>query len=258
MNRSLSHKILFFATYAILAIAVAACSSDDETQLPGKPDMDFVESLDEITEPVTYSLSNVRIFDKPKGFDKWTEQTELLSGYSSAIPGKLLFCNGKMWSELIMFGSAGPSLFYELWHAYTGFTGQNQLRLFIAEDINIDPKSNSISIVSNDYEILKFEKSGFVLAFYSEYLGGKNQNGGQFMDWYYMTPTQTTVDLNSENILSFDTKFDAYDFIIERARERFGDEVDLDELYHVDRHRQPVDLNQLKVYVRNLREKAGK
>lgn len=78
------------------------------------------------------------------------------------------------------------------------------------------------------------------------------------MDWYYMTPTQTTVDLKSENILSFDNKFDAYDFIIERARERFGDEVDLDELYHVDRHRQPVDLNQLKVYVRNLREKAGK
>lgn len=254
MKHSLSAKIGFFMAAVLLAMGFASCS-DDNNDLPQKPDMDFVKSLQNSTETITYTYSGFRMYDMPTGQTEWKwKNTVGLLGFGIDAPYRIIFHKGKIWTELDMVTGAGPSQFYELWRAYRIVTHQMDKKIYLAEEINLDPKGETITLDLKNYEVLKFKKSGIALSYETTYFGGEGGQGGKIMEWIFWDPAANTVNVESDDIISFANRCDAYDYIIKCCREKIGNEVNL-ATYNLSSG--TINLDEAESKVKLLRERNG-
>lgn len=251
-----------FKVYAVVAIAslfVASCSSDD-SDFPDEPNIEFVRTLARSDGNVTYKLSKWRSFRMPTGINEWKEvDLSQVCGAFPIIPSLVIFDKGKVWTPVDLFSlNFGPSPFALPWNAYKKVTNRSDLKLFVSVDFDYNADENSMLIASRRYDVLKFEPSEIVLAMNYHYYGGEYHNGGEGMDWYYLTPTKL-VEINQQTDLGFENELDAYAYILKCAREQFGDSINLNYIYSpgIIFDDPVVDLVELERYLERLFNQAG-
>lgn len=258
MSCSFLKKFRIYVVAATISAFGTSCSSDSE--FPSEPNMEFIHTLARSTENATYKLSDWRNFKKPVEFNKWHEvDIKQYYGACAIIPGRIIFNGGKVWTPVDLFSvSGGPCEFFLPWEAYKKVTGQSDLKLYVSIDFEYDAEARTIRIDSYEYDVLKFEPAEIVLSFQCHYYGGEYHNGGESMDWYYMTPT-TPIEIDQEKDLGFANKFEAYAYILKCARETFGDKIDLNEIYspNTEFDYPEIDLVRLETVLEYLRQEAG-
>lgn len=228
---------------------------NNENEFPKNLNTQHITLLSRTTEPITYKMSDWRWFTMPTGTTKWNEMDPSeWCGISAPGPGQIIFYNEKVWNALSLFSlSTGPTEFGMVWNAYLKAANKND-RLFIAVDFNLDIDNKKINIGKYTYDILKFEPEEIVVALTSKYSGGENGNGGKNWDWMYYTPAETVI-IDDITDHGFESEIAAYEYILQCAREKFGDTIDLNEVYspNVIYDYNIIDLNQLEEHLNWLK-----
>lgn len=204
---------------AIISIAAYSCSGID---YPQGIDRDVINKLK--TTNATYQSTNLKYFDKPDGSKKWKEfDASSWDGLWPATPNMIVFHNGKVLTPLVLFSSAGPNPLCIPWEKYVEKTGK-KLHLYIGREVDFNESNNTIVVGDNEYDLLKFKANEIVISSISSYITAGTDKGGERMEWRYYAPVDHT-DLDEATDICFSSKREAYQFIIDRCRETFGDKL---------------------------------
>lgn len=112
-------------------------------------DREVINKFVTSSEPVTYGMGEISLFDKNDNTNGMWKQINLseLFGWTSSFPKNLSFYQGKMYSELRYFSTSGPSILYTPVRAYEKVTGK-KVGLFLLYDLSDDGKELSNPSVS--------------------------------------------------------------------------------------------------------------
>lgn len=224
-------KLQLFALLSIMLAAVA-CSSDhvDEPQIPY--DKAYSRALSTGLENTTYTLCELTYYDKSSLTNNKWEYFDYREwcGTSNIAPNTITIQGGKLYTEYKLFSlSSGPSLIGNVWSAYKYSTGNKQT-LYLAREFEINDEDNTLEIAGHGtFTVLGVNQDGFEMETVYEYWGGKSGNGGHQKEVSrYRVAEHKTI----ENVLAFESEKDLVKSVIELAREKFGNIVDLNQIYY--------------------------
>lgn len=227
--------IIMTAVAAIATALLSACSADEPEITPEKfnpenplqpveeyESRSFAEMLNTSSE-LTLSRTDIKSYRK----DDWTnggwEEYDFREYIGGGVPAPCLIAvkDGKLYSELKGWSCAdGPSYF----STALGLLMQvraipRDSEVLVSRDFSIE--ENIIKVCGINLSVKDIKGGKMWLATVLDYQGGRTHNGGQ--DLYIVTYDADGGD--KANCYYFDTVEDAYTWLIEKFRARFGEEV---------------------------------
>lgn len=227
-----------FVSYVMTVVAavamalLSACSSDEpsfNTRNPLLPDSDYnsrsFADMVVTTSDITLSRTEIESYRKDDlTGDDW-EQYDYTEYDGLSIPGPdiIVVKDGKMYTRINRWSSSyGPTRFSTALGLLikTGVVNRDW-DILISRDYDLD--ESSITVAGTKLNIKNIKKGKMWLTTIENYYGGRTGNGGQ--DLYVMT-----YDIGGSyknECYRFDSIEEAYIWVIEAFRDRFGEEVNL-------------------------------
>ncbi len=242
------NRILAFLVGGAMLLLGSACSSDDEPNngsgnrgikatlespkdLDGRLDDGLLAEMLAGNRNCTLQRDTTVFYDLPKGWDHWYEETEVMYGGGFTTPYTITFQDGEAYTPIQLFHSSGYCIeFVTLWDVYERATHKT-FNFYYRGKIDKDFLMRRINIGDTELYIHSFSGNDFVLSNTSEYWGGTYQNGGKTLEVTYYNLTDEKLDLGHKDIV-FDSHKECLQYILDKCRERFGDEVDVNKIYN--------------------------
>lgn len=240
-------RILTFLVGGAMMILGAACSSDDEPNkgtenrkieativspkdLDGKLDDKLLSELLDGSRNCTLHRDTTVFYDLPKGWDHWYEDTGIWFGRGCINPYTITFQDGEVYTPIQLFHSSGYCIEFDiLWNVYEIAT-RKHFNFYCRGAIEKNLLLRHINIDDIELYIHSFSGKDFVLSNTSEYAGGLHQNGGHTLEVSYYNFTDDTLNLGGKDIV-FDSHKECLQYILDKCREQFGDEVDVNKIF---------------------------
>lgn len=192
-------------------------------------DREVINKFVTSSEPVTYGMGAISLFDKNDNTNGMWKQKTLneFDGWMSSFPKNLSFYQGKMYSELRYLTPSGPSILHTPVRAYEKVTGK-KVGLFLLYDLSDDGKELSNPSVSPVLvRMLRCSSEGITVSCEGRYEGGETHNGGMYLEVYDYIPEKTwwwPVD-DSKLIICGHTMKEIVTEFASVLREQFGEEI---------------------------------
>lgn len=224
---------IIMAVVAAMATALlGSCSSDEpsfDTRNPLLPDPDYdSRAFAEMVIPtsdITLTRSEIKSYRKDDlTGDDW-EEYDYMDYVGGSIPGPDLIVvkEGKMYTRINRWSSAyGPTRFSTaLGLLIKTKVVDRDSEILISRDYDLG--ENFITVSGTKLNIKNIKNGKMWLTTVEEYSGGRTHNGGQNL--YVMT--YKMGGSFKDKCCRFDSIEDAYAWVIEAFRARFGEEVNL-------------------------------
>lgn len=228
--RSLRIADIAFAAFCIISL-LSACSSDAELDYPGVTDEDFISRLLDAKVQGTYVAVEYKVYDQPTGDTDWKEKDiSNYYGWESILPSTFILDKGKSHVPFEFFHCAsGPTVFSIPWGAYEKVYGNEGV--FITYGFSYDSFKETVTIGAKTYDVISFNEKEIQLSFVSEYGWGESHNGGHHKEvMKYKRDDSPGIDGVKNH--SFANSHEVYQFIIDKCREKFGDEFNVNAIYY--------------------------
>lgn len=227
------YRIIIMTFVAAMAAALfSACSADEPAfnpENPTLPDADYSSrSFAKLVDPAsetTLTFSDIKSYMKDDLTNGDWEEFDLSDyvGWSLPAPTLIVVKGGKMYTEMKRWSSAnGPTHFSTALGLLMKTKAiPRDTEILISRDFNIE--ANLIYDCGTSLNIKNIKGDKMWLTTIEDYDGGRTHNGGQHL--YVMT-----YDIGgtyAESCYRFDTVEDAYAWVIEKFKARFGEEVNL-------------------------------
>lgn len=258
-------KLLGSAVIFSTALCFSSCS--DESAPDSNKAASYVKNgeicygtLDYVTisrysdglENATYTATDYALFYMDKTTDgKWEKITEILCGYESHTPGRVIINDGKLWTPMSVFSlSSGPTRFATALWAVNLKTKSNY-SVYITRPFELDTEERILTINDKKFGVIAADKEELTLSYESGYITGGTNETGKWLDVTSYKLSEPLV-FNEGKDLAFDSDKEAYDWLIEIFEEVFGESVDLNSL------QKNIIFDNPYLYLSELKEERGK
>lgn len=225
------YRIIIMTFVAAMAAALFSACSADEPEInkenPLLPDSDYESrSFADMVDPasdISMKFSDIKSYRK----DDWTnggwEEFDLsdYAGWSLPTPSIIVIKDGKMYTEMESWSSTyGPTYFATaLDLLMTVRAVKRGTKILISRDFDIE--ANVIIAGNTSLNVKNIKGDKLWLATIEDYYGGRTHTGGQHL----YVATYNIGKGYKDPCMHFDTVEDAYAWLIEKFRARFGEEV---------------------------------
>lgn len=235
------NKIIFMLT-VLLGLVLTSCSSDEPSIEINK---EVVRSYQEggVTRCFERIEVNYLVRDNPNS--KWKPDES--GTFFEYFPNKrILFAKGQVWTLVDMpmhWGSVVADL-RMTWGAYQDVTG-NKNTLYVTTPFHLDEENKIMMVGSYMYTVEKMTEKELRISTETE--------EGKTTKLVYKYRIYDMPQAEIDNILTFDSRKEAYRHIIKVAREQFGNKIDLNEIYkpNIIFDEPIIDLDKLEEMVEN-------
>lgn len=228
-------KLLRLFTLAAVSAAsmafLSACSSSEEPAPveeinPMLPDPDYdSRAFTEMFVPTadfTLNITEIESYRKDDlTGDKWEKYDyRELMGCSVPAPGMIIYKKGKLYTPMATYADwYGPTRFSVAFDLLVKVKVFNDWTVVIKRDFKLN--EDAINISRRDFNIKNINDGNIWLTTISGYDGGRTGKGG--LDLYVLN--YTINGSSTDKCYSFDSVDDAYAWVIEAFKAKFGDEV---------------------------------
>lgn len=229
MNFTSIFKVVFTASCAVLSLS--ACNSDGEPDMSGITDDQFISQLLDAKDTGTYEVIETHWYACPTGESKWTERNPSeYTGFEWSLPSTIILENGKSHVPFEFFHCAyGSTVFSIPWGAYERKHGQEGI--YLTHEFSYDSFQRTVTLGSQTYDVISFNENELQISYVSPYAGGETGNGGLHKEIFRYKRTDSPGIDGIKNH-SFANTHEIYQFIIDKCREKFGDEFDVNAIYY--------------------------
>lgn len=230
MNK-VSYGILATILCVVLSFILTSCETGEELLGRGEIREEYIMKLLNAGESCSFVAVDCDLYDCPYGKTEWEKvNLEELDGWSACTPSNLIIDKGVGHVPASFFCCAnGLDPFYILWDSYVRKTHPQYI--YLDKELSYNPESNLLKVGDMEYEVLEFNAKSVVLCHNSDYAGGSSGKGGTYREIRrYMR--DDSIEIDGENNRSFATMFEIYHFFIDRAREQFGERININEIYY--------------------------
>lgn len=229
------HKTFIWIVAAILGLIVSSCTSDEPT----------TEINDEVVEAYQnggitkcFKISSSDHFKRKDVNSKWEKLTN--DGIAGIYPAceMIVFTKGQVWTEVRLHPSMKKvySTLSSVWQMYKHKTGCNEI-LYTATTFQFDRSKKILTIDDIQYNVEKMTENE--LRINDDVMNDSHYK----ISYLYKTHSLSASYL--DRIKTFDTKKDAYYYILNVAKECFGDKIEWDKVYN-NGSKEVIDLNELE------------
>lgn len=247
-------KKVIYTLMLIACTMLASCTSDDEPNWQNEhPNIDepVMDALKSGNISKQLSFVKMECFDRESTNAEWKKSTYNLVGHKTA-PGRIYIKDGKQYTAYSIFttsiGGDRLKLFY-VWNTYQKETNTD-ISFYIYTPFAPDLENMSWEIDNIDYTITALSDSHLTI----------DEITYHDLVWIKYTYelsdlSQATNDQNEGSTpMAFESKNAIYQYIIDKAREEFGDVIDYTKLYGEANYLFPtIDLNELQESLDNNR-----
>ncbi len=232
-------KIIFAGLAALFMVFMTACSDDPQSSedkanpknfvkkgkiVQGEIDYNVLSRYSAALKDATYTRSNTKYYfqdDLTKG--RWEKEDAAVGQYPST-PKYIVIKEGACWEAFEPNYNTGHAQYISAMFALNLATGK-EYNVILKKDLTVDEASKTITIGSKNFELLYADSEYLVVGFKSTYQGGRTHNGGESLEISSYSLSEPFV--MKDTPLAFDSLRDAYDWLIDTFRERFGESADL-------------------------------
>lgn len=226
----------------VIVLLLSGCSNSDEPKLVKE---DVSEEMLSALSRGDLSIEFVRtkgVFEvEDEETDKWIPD-EAIYGKLHISPDSFVVSGGKVYYKVVFIYDNFYTTLAQLWDNYVAVTGFDKV-IYVVKPFEVDYKDLSVIGVNNCRYNIELAKDGFlVLAYLSQkcFFGDDDEIilGSKTRDLYYYSGSNVEAP-EGDTILSFESTQEAYQYVIDRIREKWGDTA------------LGVDLNKLERNVKN-------
>lgn len=255
-------RILFAV---IVSMIMVGCS---ENIPQGYIDSDYIQNLARNGSVATFVKTGYEVYKKEAGSQNWekimpTDNPSDHCGWRSHYQSTLSFQDGRLWRpvDLTSHPSKGTLLMDLAWRAYCKATNEKR-SLYIAPLFEYDEQNKKFYIEKDVYDVLEFTEDKLVLSYDEPYWVASDDGsdgliyGGTHREIATFQKGET-VRFNSGDIVQFDNMIDCYHYILDKAHEKFGDVIDLNQVFYPNIiYEQPyINLKDLEAWVNEQEQK---
>lgn len=236
------NKIIFMLT-VLLGLILTSCSSDEPSI---EINNEVVRSYQEggVTRCFDCVGNDYMERDNPQSSWRPSENPPYYGAYITNE--RILFTKGQVWTpvDLCMYKGAVVAELAMVWDAYQQVTG-NKNTLWVTTLFHLDEETRILKIGDFKYSVEKMTEN--------ELRVNTETAEGETSKWVYTYRIYDMPQSQIDNILTFDSRREAYRHIIKVAREQFGNKIDLNEIYkpYIIFDEPVIDLDKLEEMVEN-------
>lgn len=235
-------KNLIFIMAALVGLVLTACSSDEPAV---EINNEVVRSYQEGGVTRCFDRVRVDIYLRDNPGSNWKSTDNEFDGFSFENDN-IIFSKGQVWTpvDLSMDKGSVVANLKMTWGAYQDVTG-NKNTLYVSTPFHLDEENKTMMVGFYKYNVEKMTEKELRISDVTT-----EEDKSKFVYTYRVYGmSQSEID----NILTFDSKKEAYRYIIKVAKAQFGDKINLNEIYKPDIiFDDPIiDLNELEEMVEN-------
>ncbi len=233
---------------ALLACVITSCGDDGEyVKMPGQLNEAMIETLRTTKTPIAYNWSGYTSFYHKVDGDKWEEYDPPVWGCTFGRhvielgygPEWIYFNDGKVYCSLWSYYGINWRVvcgwdmweLKDIWEKYVDDTYPQQI--YLCDDFQYNKKKKTLIVGGKEMGLISCDKLELkIVCTHDEY---------RTCDEYW--PKNLPED---EKIIAFDDCKDAYRYIINCAREQYGDVVTIYTSLHPDEVWKEFNLNELE------------
>lgn len=254
-KRTMKKLKILFAFLA--AISLSACSDSPES--PGGINENFINELSRDWSVCTFELTDFETYERnAKTNGEWEKIDEEFEGNHLSLYTTMSFQDGKLWSPISFWDSYSPTPIASVWSAYCKATGEKR-KLYTSKKFDYDELNKVLNIGSNGWKlsVIEFTKDKIVLshdATYVVYADGSK--GRQRQVGYYKNVEPIRFD--NSMVLQFENDIECYRYILAKAREQFGDTININEVFkdYVILDNPIIDLDEIEKWIDETEKNA--
>ena len=248
-------KIIFAGLAVLFMVFMTACSDDPQSSedkanpknfvkkgkiVQGEIDYNVLSRYSTALKDATYSLKNSNWYAVKN--ERWTNIDGGILG-DSPLPSTIILKEGTCWESMKLFrSSSGPSKFAVVLDLIYRTDGKDY-KVFIKKDISIDETTSTITLGSSKFYLLLADEMNLVI--YPDYNKAYDEGDGCYVPIGNYS-TSEPFEIKGRPV-AFDSTKDAYDWIIDAFRDKFGESVDRNKYYQGE-----IVLEQPMLYLSDL------
>lgn len=227
-------KLYAFSVIASVCALLSSCGNDG----PEVPDINkgsesasnLLTRMSSGEVNATYTRYGLDLFQKDDDTGgKWKEvNLREIVGWGSSLPNQFSVKDGRTWIVYEMWHSCGPSPLEMPWKIYCKVMGIKST-LYICTPIIADNETHTLKISNMLCAVTDCDGKNFTLVYDSNYYyDGPDYKTGTFRDCSHYKYGELS-DIDAESVLWFETEEDLIKGTIALMRERFGDEMNMND-----------------------------
>lgn len=210
----------------------------------GEIDYNILSRYTTALKEATYTLNKFEhYFQDDWTSGKWERQDQLLLGYLPVIPNEIVIKDGACWESFRPQIEHGYNEYISALFALKQATGKDY-NVLMKRNLAINESANEITIGDYTYGLLLADSDHLVIDLTYDYYDGRTGNGGKYLEIASYSLSEPFV-VKGEMVVVGSLR-EAYDWLIESFRERFGESVD------VNKYMTSAQLTEPMVYLSDL------
>lgn len=208
------------ALVAVLLTAIIISGCEDEDAANNKIDRKLADRMLNGNETMTFTGTDLIIYEKKDGNTEWTQNTNSIpDGYSPltfAIRSGNFITKVFPANPLIMW----PAVLNHAWKLYLTQTSQN-IDILVTKKIVADFEKSEVTVGRPAVRILELSENRIM----AESAETKPESAGMAVKYVYVyTPTEPLLTEGAEH-LYFDSEKEAVSYVLDQLHNHFGDTI---------------------------------